>query len=46
MDYHLIKVSEDSGVPREALNIGLLLGLPEDFIERLNKYYGHSTSRH
>ena len=39
MDYHLIKVTESSIVPREALNIGVLLGLPTDFIESLKKYY-------
>ena len=40
MDYHLIKVSESSEVPKEALNIGILLGLQEEFLERLRKYYG------
>ena len=39
MDYNLIKVTESSTVPREALNIGILLGLPKDFVESLKKYY-------
>ncbi|MBR4570906.1 MAG: hypothetical protein IKO19_09645 [Candidatus Riflebacteria bacterium] len=39
MDYHLIKTSESSVVPREALKIGTLLGLPESFIQSLKKLY-------
>ena len=39
MDYHLIKSSETSIVPREALKIGTLLGLPETFIQSLKKLY-------
>ncbi len=39
MDYNLIKVTESSTVPREALNIGILLGLPKDFVESLKKNY-------
>ena len=39
MDYHLIRLSEATKVPREALKIGTLLGLPESFIESLKKYY-------
>ena len=39
MDYHLIKTSETSIVPREALKIGTLLGLPERFIQSLKKLY-------
>ena len=39
MDYHLIKASETSIVPREALKIGKLLGLPEAFIQSLKKLY-------
>ena len=39
MDYHLIKASETSIVPREALKIGTLLGLPESFIQNLKKLY-------
>ena len=39
MDYHLIKTSETSIVPREALKIGTLLGLPDRFIRSLKKLY-------
>ena len=39
MDYHLIKTSETSIVPREALKIGTLLGLPKRFIQNLKKSY-------
>lgn len=46
MDYHLIKISDASIVPREALNIGVLLGLPKDFIESLKKHYDDSICRH
>ena len=39
MDYHLIKTTASDEVPHEALNIGILLGLPKDFVESLEKYY-------
>ena len=46
MDYHLIKILDASIVPREALNIGVLLGLPKDFIESLKEHYDDSICRH
>lgn len=46
MDYHLIKILDSSIVPREALNIGVLLGLPKDFIESLKEQYDNSICRH
>lgn len=39
MDYNLIRISENSQIPYEALNIAKLLGLPRDFIEQLEKKY-------
>lgn len=41
MDYHLVKIPETDKVPHEALKIGILLGLPEKFIESLKKYYNY-----
>lgn len=39
MDYRLVESTMNSEVPREALKIATILGLPEDFIESIKKYY-------
>ena len=39
MDYHLIRTSKSAIVPREALKIGTVLGLPDSFIQNLKKLY-------
>lgn len=39
MDYRLVESTMNSEVPREALKIAILLGLPQDFIDSIKKYY-------
>jgi DNA mismatch repair ATPase MutS len=39
MDYRLVKVSSDTEIPKDALNISILLGLDPDIIYLAKKYY-------
>ena len=38
MDYHLIEVDSEAQVPKDAINIANMLGLPDIIIEKANEY--------
>ncbi len=38
MDYRLVEVKEEAGVPRDALNIARILGIDKQILERAKKY--------
>jgi DNA mismatch repair protein MutS2 len=43
MDYRLERLSSYSSVPRDALNISILLGLQEELVEIISQYYVKDT---